>query len=438
MFTNLTRGRTRLLPAILLSLVVVTPSSARNVRLAPTGKPVDYERVRKALGSLAPGDTLTLMRGTFDWSANLSDSSLVAKQPGGMPIPVPRVVVRGEPAQPGRAGVAGTLLKGAVDDDGRPARPKRGTNAAFRNAPNADGVTIEDLTFDSFENAIVLIQADTLVSATPVDALRNGTRDWTLQRLVVKGGPFGIMANGRHEGLTIRDCEFTMALPPHETKPGPAPREGSFAVAVRPYPPAYPGLPTGVVIENNRTHGPVRERESEIFGGLILTSTNGRLVGNEVTAWGIGMVVEGDSLDVSNNRINDCRIGIVAWSTDRLGTGTSHARIAGNEIRDTRRQATGFLSDFTGTGLFLAGLRDSRIEDNRFKGNAGPDIVFGALPATKSSSGNVLAGNGGTIVLTDASRQSNTISGSQLRVLGNRPNPPIVPDSSYVTTPKKP
>jgi hypothetical protein len=420
---------------LLLSLLLAPALSAGEVRIGPNGKPNDYQRVKDALAGLAPGDTLTLMRGTFDWSANTADSTLVRRQPGGLPVSVPRVLIRGEAARPGGTG---TILKGAADANGRPVRPARGTNAAFRNAPRADGVTIEDITFDTFENAVILLQADTLLSATPMDALKDGTRDWTLRRLTVTNGPFGIMANGRHERLTVRDCTFRLALPPHQKRPGPGPREGSFAVAVRPYPPAYPGLPVDVVVEGNTVLGPQRDRETEIFGGLLLTSRRGRLVDNGIRGYGIGAVVEGDSLVVSHNTIDDCRLGIVAWSTRRLGTGTAHALITGNVVRGTARQATGFLSDFTGTALFIAGLKDSRIESNRFAGNAGPDIVFGAMPGTDASTGNVVAGNGGTVVLTDASRQNNTITGSQLRVLANRPNPPIVPDSSYVTTPKKP
>ncbi|MDZ4803831.1 MAG: hypothetical protein SGI90_03070, partial [Candidatus Eisenbacteria bacterium] len=133
----------RILP-LLLSLLTTT-ALARETRIGPTGKPADYERVRKALSGLAPGDTLTLMRGLFDWSQNLSDSSLVARQPGGMPLPVSGIVVRGVRTQQG--GLE-TILRGATDPAGRPVRPSRGTNAAFRNAPGGNRVTVEDLVLE--------------------------------------------------------------------------------------------------------------------------------------------------------------------------------------------------------------------------------------------------------------------------------------------------
>ena len=413
----------RILP-LLLSLLTTT-ALARETRIGPTGKPVDYERVRQALSGLAPGDTLTLTRGLFDWSQNLTDSSLVARQPGGMPLTVSGIVVRGVRSE---QGVLETILRGATDPAGRPVRPSRGTNAAFRNAPGGNRVTVEDLVLENFENAVILIQADTLLSATPVDALQEGTRGWTIQRLTIRGGPFGVMANGRHEDLTIRDCEITLSLPPHQQRRK-GTREGSFAIAVRPYPPVYPGLPSNVTIERNRAVGPDRKGETEIFGGLILTSRYGRLIGNQARGWGIGLIVEGDSLTVIGNSVDDCRIGIVGWSTERLGTGTAHATIAGNRVSGTSRQSSGFLSDFTGTAIFLAGIQNSRLLGNRFQRNAGPDIVFGALRGTKASTGNVLSGNGGTVVISEASLRLNDVTGSEVRVLGNRPNPPIVPDS---------
>ncbi|TPW11009.1 MAG: hypothetical protein FD129_1773, partial [bacterium] len=312
------------LPLILPAFLATTALS-RDVRVSPAGLPGDYDRVQSVLSTLASGDTLTLARGVFDWSRNLADSSVVRLQPGGMPVTRGRIVVRGTRSGEGSPE---TILRGATDPKtGRPIRPARGTNAAFRNGVNADRVTLEDLVFENFENAIVLIQADTLTTASPVDLLREGTRGWTLQRLTIRGGPFGIMANGRHQDLTIRDCDITLSLPPHE-KQGPGPRDGSFAIAVRPYPPAYNGLPVNVTIERNRAVGPVRSGETEIFGGLILTSRHGRVVGNTVRGWGLGLVVEGDSLTVTGNVIDHCRIGIVAWSTERLGTGTAHAVLA--------------------------------------------------------------------------------------------------------------
>lgn len=428
----------RLLPLVpsllllLLSLLSVT-ANARDTRIEPTGQPGDYARVRNALRGVATGDTLTLLPGIFDWSMNLADSTLIPRQPGGMPIAAGGIVIRGVRSGPG---APGTILRGAIAAAGGPVRPSLGTNAAFRNAPGANRVTVEDLTFENFENAIILIQADTLLSATPVNALKDGTRGWTLQRLTIRGGPFGIMANGRHEDLTIRDCEFAISLPPHQKK-SKGPREGSFAIAVRPYPPAYPGLPSRVTIERNRAVGPNRKGETEMFGGLILTSRHGRMVDNQASGWGIGLVVEGDSLTVTGNTIENCRIGIVAWSTERLGTSTSHASITNNTVRGTTRQASGLLSDFTGTALFLAGLHDSRIEGNRFGQNAGPGIVFGAMTGTKPSSGNILAGNGGTVVVTEQCLQKNEITGSEVRVVGNRPNPVIPSDTSKVEV-KKP
>lgn len=417
-----------------LPLLLCTTTEARDVRVEPTGKPADYDRARAALQRLAPGDTLTLQPGVFDWSRNLADSALVPRQPGGMPITISGIVIRGS-RSPG--GAPATILRGATAADGRPVRPKRGTNAAFRNGPGAEHVTVEDLVLENFENAIALIQADTLLSATPVTALQDGTRGWTIQRLTVRGGPFGIMANGRHEDLTIRDCEFTLSLPPHQKK-NPGPREGAFAIAVRPYPPVYPGLPSNVTLEGNRAIGPNRKAETEIFGGLILTSSHGRVINNKASLWGIGLIVEGDSLLVSGNTVDQCRIGIVAWSTERLGTGTAFATITGNTVRGTTRQATGFLSDFTGSALFLAGVQDSRIAGNTFQRNAGPDVVFGGLRGTKPSARNVLADNGGAVLISEAARLENEISGSEVRVVGVRPNPVIPSDTSGVGKAKPP
>lgn len=389
------------------------PSTARSVTIRGTNHPSDYDSVRRAMATLAPGDTLLLTGGTFDWSENLRDSTVVSTQPGGLAIALDDLTILGR----------GALLRGARGADGHPVRPERGTNAAFRNAPGADRVTIDGLIFESFENAIVLVQADSLPGLVPADAFRAGTTGWTLRNLEVRSGPFGVSANGRHDGLRIEDCRFVMALPPkpprtaglERRRPDPV---GSFAISLRPFPPVYTGVSRNVTIARNDVVGPERRDDTEMFGGLLVTARGGSVTGNRVRDYGLGLVVEGTALEVRDNTLTANRIGIVAWTTSREGLTTDSLVIAGNDVRSSGRQRAGFLSEFSGTGIVLSGVRSSEIVNNRFAANVRTDIVLAALRGARPSSGNRIADNEGTVTLTTVSRDANEVSGSRVRILG--------------------
>lgn len=397
---------------------------ARSVALGGTNSPSDYDSVHRAMRGLSAGDTLILTAGIFDWSRNVEDSTLVPGQPGGMPITVERLTILGR----------GALLRGARDADGHPVRPRQGTNAAFRNAPGVHGVTIDGLIFEAFENAIVLLQADSLPGLIPPDALADGAREWTMRNLLVRKGPFGISANGRHDGLRIEECRFEMELPPRAPhragldQPRPAP-EGSFAVSIRPFQPVYGGISRGVSILNNQVTGPERRNDSNMFGGLLVSAREGKVVGNSVRDYGLGLVIEGTGIEVRGNTLTANRIGIVCWTTSRRELSTDGIVVAENDVRSSSRQGSGFLSEFSGTGIFLSGVRRSRIENNRFAANVGSDIVLGALRGTRPSIGNTLTGNHGTVLMTTASQETNTVTGSTVRIVAP-PEKPAAVDST--------
>lgn len=419
--------------ASLVALAAAPPcAEARRVTLRGTNQPSDYESVRRALRTLSPGDTLVLENGTFDWSENVRDSTLVPAQPGGLPITVDRLTILGR----------GALLRGARDADGHPVRPERGTNAAFRNAPGANGVTIDGLILESFENAIVLVQADSLPGLAPPNALAAGSTGWTLRNLLVRKGPFGIAANGRHDGLRIEDCRFEMELPPRPPRvatlePRRSPQEGSFAVSIRPFEPTYPGVSRNVTVARNEVQAPARRDGREMFGGMLVTARGGTIAGNSVRDYGLGLVVEGTGLDVRGNTLTGNRIGVVAWTTSRRGLVTDDIDIADNDVRSCGRQNEGFLADFSGTGILLSGVSRSRIEKNRFAANVGSDIVLGALRGSRPSTGNRIADNAGTVTLTTASREANDVSGSRVRIL-SPPEPPKKTTAPPATPPGRP
>src|SRR5512140_1921507 len=102
----------RVLPLLLL-LILAPPreARARNVAVDPTGSPRDYKRVREALGRLSPGDTLFLGGGVFDWSENVSDTTMESGMPGGMAIRTSRVAIVGR---------RGAILRGKLDSRGEP------------------------------------------------------------------------------------------------------------------------------------------------------------------------------------------------------------------------------------------------------------------------------------------------------------------------------
>lgn len=408
------RARAAVPTALLVSLLIVAPlpSSARSVTIRGTNQPSDYDSVRRAMATLAPGDTLILTGGTFDWSENLNDSTVVSSQPGGLPIAVDDLTILGR----------GALLRGALGADGHPVRPERGTNAAFRNAPGADRVTIDGLIFESFENAIVLVQSDSLPGLAPIDAFQAGTTGWTLRNLEVRKGPFGVSANGRHDGLSIEDCRFVLALPPKPPRTASLERRrpepvGSFAISLRPFPPVYTGVSREVTIVRNEIVGPERRDDMEMFGGLLVTARGGTIAANSVRDYGLGLVVEGTGIEVRDNTLTANRIGIVAWTTSREGLTTDSLVIVGNDVRSCGRQRAGFLSEFSGTGIVISGVRSSEIARNRFAANVRTDIVLASLRGARPSTGNRIVDNEGTVTLTTVSRDANEVSGSRVRIL---------------------
>lgn len=392
------------------------PVAARTITVAPTGRPDDYRRVREAMARLLPGDTLSLGAGVFDWSENVTDTLAADGRPGGMAVTVDRLTILGR---------KGAVLRGKTEGQDEPARLSIGANAAFRNAPGADGVTIRGLTLECFQDAVLLLQADSVAAGRPPDALRQGTRNWTLEDLWIRNGPFGISANGRHRNLAIRRCRFEMDPGRRET----GRRRGSFAISVRPYPPLYNGLPDGVVLEDNLVRGP-EKAIGEMFGGIFVTADNARILRNDVERYGLGLVVEGKNLEVSGNRISRCGVGIVAWTTNRLGTRTDRARITRNEIRGMVIQARGLLAGYSGSGILLAGVTGSEISDNIFANNPGADIVIGTVESTPVSSGNRIQASHGRIKLSREATARNSVQASQLIVIDTTRPGAAVPDTT--------
>ncbi len=395
-------NRSAFAAALAALLVVLLPAAAAagSRTVSPAGNSGDYETVRRALAGLSPGDTLVLSAGVYDWSANIADST--AGLLGGMAIPVGNVTILGR---------KGAILEGARNTQGNPFHMARGTNTGFKNGPGVNSVTIQGLTFRSFENAIVLLQGDTLSWAAPANAYAAGTRGWILEDLHIQSGPFGISANGRHTDLSIRRCRFEMDPGPDSGR-----QPGCFAVGVRPFPPSYEGLPERVVIEDNVIFGPETAERQGMFAAVILTAEQSFVRRNSVERFGMGLVVEGRAVAATANRISRCGIGIVAWSTDRLGTHTEGAVISGNEIRSMSRRLKGFLSEFSGSGILLAGVTKSTIADNIVSANAGADIVFGSVRTTPSSKENRVTGNGGVVLISKKSLEDNTVTGSTTMV----------------------
>lgn len=406
-----------LMLAVAPALLHAPTAAGRDRLLQPTGRAADYDTVRAALAALQPGDTLTLGAGLWDWSGNVHDSTVVARQPGGLAVPVSNVTIRGR---------AGTVLRGALDRHHEPVRPEQGTNSAFRNAPGVHGVRIEDLVLDGFENGVVLVQGDSLSFVQPADAFREGSRGWTLARLTVKNGPFGVTANGRHVDLSIVDCRFELLLPRTRDKD----HAGSFAVSVRPMPPLYPGIPARPTLERNVVIGPQTPGDEQMYGALIVSSHGGRLAGNQIERFGIGILMEGDSLEVRDNTLQDCGIGIVAWSPGRQGLSTKRCLITGNRIEKMRGQRGGLMSAYSGTGILLAGARDSQIRDNTLLANTGSDIIFGTVRTTPVSSNNTVTGNGGKVLMSTEALRRNQVTGSTIitrKVTPPKPKAPPAP-----------
>src|SRR5512140_1474301 len=216
---------------LLGSLVLPGAAAGSSITIRPTSTPADFENVRDALRRLSPGDTLRLGAGVFDWSANVSDTSEAVLLPGGLKVPVSGVTIMG--VQDGRRE---TVIRGATDSRGGPLLSDVATNAAFRNAPGVQNVTLKSMTLENFESAIVLLQADSLGAARPVNAFRAGTTGWRIEDVTIRSGPFGIVANGRHTGLVVRRCRFEMRRVPSREVPGTTTyRGGSFAIGLRPF-----------------------------------------------------------------------------------------------------------------------------------------------------------------------------------------------------------
>jgi len=93
-----------------------------------------------------------------------------------------------------------------------------------------------------------------------------------------------------------------------------------------------PGVPARIVVEGNVVAGPQQGGDSEMYGGLIVSAHGGSISRNEVDHYGIGLLVEGDSLAVRENVIRDCGVGLVAWTPGRKDLKTRHAVIAGKRI----------------------------------------------------------------------------------------------------------
>lgn len=399
-------------------------AAARNILLAPTGTPNDYAEARAALGRLSPGDTLIFDSGRYDWSANASDSLAASGVPGGLAITVDRLTLIGRP---------GAILNGALDANGNPLKVVPGTNAAFRNAPGADNIAIKGLTLANFENGIVLIQSDTLNTAKPVTAFKEGTRGWRLENLTFRDCYFGVVASGRHEDLAVRRSIFHMKLW-NESKS----RVGSIAVSVRPLPPLYRGLPYKIEIDENEIHGPADPSADAAISGIVVTADSARVTRNAIDAYRVGIVCEGKGLVVGRNVITGGTIGIVAWNTGVLGTQTTGGYLVNNEISGMNRQPCGFLNGFQGSAILLAGMSRSDISGNRMKNNVSADIVIGGIRTTLPSVKNRIHDNTGTVLLSTQSKRDNTVTGSRLIVREMKKPGADDPAKKATTTPPAP
>lgn len=427
---NCRPGRQLALAAALFALTSVDtwPAGAKNLTLTPTGTTTDYAAARAALALLSPGDTLTFGTGRFDWSANLDDTLAASGQPGGLAITVSRLTILGR---------TGAELSGPLDVAGQPRKLSSGTNCAFRNAPGINGVSIKGLILTGFENGIVLTQADTLATGRPVTAFKAGSQGWQLENLTFKACYFGVTANGRHVDLGVRRCVFNMEL-----WDGGKGRLGSFAISVRPLPPAYRGLPERIVIDENEIKGPLNSQANAALSGIVVTGDSIRVTRNVISGYRIGVTGEGRGLIVANNTINGGAIGIVAWTTGVLGTKTENAFVVRNTVTGMRYLPCGFLTGFGGAGILVAGAQKSEISGNTLKENSAADIVFGGVRTTPASRGNRVRDNTGSVLITKAALAENTVKSGQLQVRdmakpGDPPPKPAPPATAPKTeTPK--
>lgn len=427
----------------LLALLAVLPLLAgtlvaRTIDVYPTNTPGDFQAVQNAIASAAPGDTVLLHAGRFDWSGNGAVLPGYALQVG-LPITVSGITVSGDRDA---NGTLLTTIAGPTDGSGLPLLyANNGINGAFINGPGASGFTIEYLKMENFGCAVVLIQdrIGAFSYLSPSADWSSGASDVVVQGLQISNSFSGLQAGGANDNMIVRENVVQVIGlngAPASFASGPAvTNAGGLGIY------NFEGMdaPSNVTFENNVVTGPGAgfdvlrvgggQTQHVLTGGIFVQGAIGaRVEGNTVQGFTIGIGVAAEQLTVSKNVVSNTQTALRVMDGAGVNANPPHGTTVNALIRNNRLNGNVLLPLPTDVGSASAPLLVcgcgilTNADNNRYFGNnlqnnqvAGLALFGSAstVPA-RTATGNLIVGDG-TIVTGDASVLSqNTISGAQI------------------------
>lgn len=411
----------------------------------PTNTPTDIQNVQAAIASAQPGDTILLHAGTFDWSGNGAALAPFAV-PFGLPVTKSDVTIEGETDANGSPL---TTISGPLDSTGYPLGFPSGANIAFVDGPGATGVTIQNLVFQNFENAIVLLQDTPSLGYFSYYYQQGadfsaGASDWTIQSCRFLNVRAGIIGSGANNGVTIQN-NYVQAL----IKNGSSIDDsgvvlvnsgGIFLFSLNPQ-----EAPADVVVQGNTVVGSGPDFETlDLDGGTTLAvadagigvqgAANLLVQDNNVQnfTWGMSVAAEG-KVTIFQNTVASTQMGLRVLDATFIAGGdgepsgvTTNALIKGNKLTGNVLLPTPPSIGSESAPLVHCGCGIlTNADSNRYVGNnlnnnavAGIELFGdGSGAADLTATGNFILGNPGLVAGSSYVLANNSISGSSTSVV---------------------
>lgn len=425
--------------ALLFLLTLLAGSlQARTIDVYPTNTVGDFQAVQNAIASAAPGDTVQLHAGTFNWTGNSAVLPGYTLQVG-LPIATSGITISGDRDANGNLL---TTIVGPTDSNGLPLLyANNGINGAFINAPGANGFTIQFLNLQNFGCAVAILQ-DRIGAFSYLSASADwssGANDVVLQGLKITNSFSGLQASGANDNMIVRD-NVVQVIGLNGAREsfasGPAViNAGGLGI----YNFAGMDAPTNVTFENNVVNGPGAgfdtagvgggNTQHVLTGGIFVQGAIGAHVeGNTVQGFTIGIGVAAEQLSVTKNVVSNTQTALRVMDGAGVNANPPHGTTTNALIRNNRLNGNVLLPLPTDIGSASAPLLVcgcgvlTNADGNRYFGNnlENNQVAGIALFGTASTgpaltaTGNLIVGNGTLVSGDSAVLSQNTISGSQI------------------------